>query len=74
VLGVLPPHQVVLTVLPAGEVTGLYLTFGRPLRAAVDLTGTGCDLPAAARWRAAVAGAEDGGGCLEVSWCRGGAD
>jgi hypothetical protein len=68
VLSALPPHPVVLTVLPAGAVTELYLTFGRPLRTAVDLTRAGRDLPAAARWRAAVSAAEDGGGCLEVSW------
>jgi hypothetical protein len=74
VLGALPPHPVVLTVLPAGAVTELYLTFGRPLRAAVDLTRTGRDLPAAACWRAAVSVTEDGGGCLEVSWRRDGAD
>ena len=54
VLSALPPHQVVLTVLAAGEDVELYLTFSAPLRAAPDLTRFGLDLPAAARWHAAL--------------------
>ena len=53
VLSALPPHQVTLTVLAAGDDVELYLTFGAPLLAAPDLTRSGLDVPAAARWRAA---------------------
>ncbi len=44
VLGALPPHQAVLTVLAAGQDIELYLIFGAPLRAAPDLTRVGPDL------------------------------
>jgi hypothetical protein len=68
VISALPPHQIMLTVLASGDDAELYLTFGAPLRAAPDLTRFGLNLPAAARWRAAVSATESGGGCLEVSW------
>jgi hypothetical protein len=67
-LGALPPHQVILTVLAPGDDVELYLTFGAPLRHVPDLTRSGLDLPATARWHAAVVATETGGGCLEVSW------
>jgi hypothetical protein len=75
VLGVLPPHQVTLTILgPGGNDVELYLTFDAPPRAIPDLTRSGLDLPAAARWHAAVCPAETGdGGYLEVSWRKDGA-
>lgn len=75
VLGVLPPHQVTLTILgPGGNDVELYLTFEAPPRAIPDLTRSGLDLPAAARWHAAMCQAETGaGGYLEVSWRRDGA-
>jgi hypothetical protein len=73
VLSALPPAEAVLTVLAAGEDVELYLTFGAPLRAVPDLARLGLAVPAAARWRAALTGAETGEGFLEVSWRKGGA-
>jgi hypothetical protein len=64
----LPPHHVLLTVLAPGDDVELYVTFGAPLRAALDLTRFGLDLPAAVRWQAGLTPTEAGGGCLEVSW------
>ena len=76
VISELPPHQVMLTVLASGDETELYLTFSEPLRVTPDVARFGLELPAAARWQAAVTpekngaenGAETGAGCLEVSW------
>jgi hypothetical protein len=72
VLGALPPHQVTLTVIAAGEEAELYLTFSEPPPAGVmpdaDVARYGRDLPAAAAWRAAVTSQEAGPGCLEISW------
>jgi hypothetical protein len=74
VISALPPHQVMLTVLASDDDdVELYLSFSAPLRAAPDLTRFGADLPAAARWHAAVSAMETGGGCLEVSWRKDGA-
>lgn len=73
VIGALPPHQAMLTVLASGDDVELYLTFGAPLRAAPDLTRSGLNLPAAARWHASVNVTETSGGCLEVSWRKDGA-
>ena len=73
VLGALPPHQAALTVLAAGDDIELYLTFDAPPRSAPDLTRFGRDLPAAARWDAALSVTETGGGFLEVSWRKDGA-
>jgi hypothetical protein len=73
VLSALEPQQVMLTVLAAGDDVELYLTFGGPMRAVPDLTGSGLDVPATARWNACVNATETGGGCLEVSWRREGA-
>jgi hypothetical protein len=68
VLGALPPHQIVLTLLAAGDDIELYLIFSAPLLATPDLMRVGNGLPAAARWHAALNVTETGGGFLEVSW------
>jgi hypothetical protein len=68
VLGALPPHQVILTVLASGDDVELYLAFGEQMRSVPDLALLGRDLPAAACWHAAVVTTETSGGCLEVSW------
>jgi hypothetical protein len=73
VLGALPPHEAVLTVLAAGEDVELYLTFSAPLGAAPDLARAGSDVPAAADWHASLNVTETGGGFLEVSWRKDGA-
>jgi hypothetical protein len=80
VLSALVPQQVTLTVLAPDddgkdEDVELYLTFDAPPRSIPDLTRfpPGSDLPAAARWHAAVSAAEPGGGYLEVSWRQDGA-
>jgi hypothetical protein len=58
---------------PKGNDVELFLTFDAPPASAPDLTRFGRDLPATARWRAAVRATEDGGGFLEVSWRKDGA-
>jgi hypothetical protein len=68
VISVLPPHQVMLTVLASGDDVELYLTFSEPLRAAPGVACFGAGLAAAARWHAAVDVDETGAGCLEISW------
>lgn len=68
VLGALPPHEVVLTVLAADDDIELYLIFSAPLVSMPDLMRVGNDLPAAARWHAALNVTETGGGVLELSW------
>jgi len=68
VLSALPPHQVLLTVLAPGNDVELYLTYGAPLQAALEVTRFGLDLPSAARWQAGVAPTEAGVSCLEVRW------
>jgi hypothetical protein len=76
VLAVLPPHQVTLTVLAAGEESEdaeLYLTFDAALPNPPDLARLGQHLPATARWHAAVIAADTGGGYLEISWRKDGA-
>jgi hypothetical protein len=73
VLRVLPPQPVVLTVLAARDDVELYLAFDGPARTAPDLTRSGLDVPAAARWHAALNTADAGGGFLEVSWRKDGA-
>jgi hypothetical protein len=72
VLSRLPPHQVLLTALAAGDDVELYLTFGAPLASPPDLTALAAGVPVAARWHAAVSAADDGAGCLEISWRGGG--
>jgi hypothetical protein len=75
VLGALPPHQVVLTVLAPGDDVELYLTFSEPFspEPAPDVAGFGRDVPAAARWHATVDAEETGPGCLEIGWRKAGA-
>jgi hypothetical protein len=68
VISALPPHQVMLTVLASGDKVEVYVTFGVPLRVTPDVTRFGQDVPAAARWHAAVTAEETGTGCLEISW------
>ena len=68
VLGALPPHQVMLTVLASGGEVELYLTFSAPLGVTPDLTAFGTEVPAAARWHASVTTEPAGTGCLEISW------
>lgn len=74
VLGGLAPQQAMLTVIAAEEDTELYLTFGARPEPMPDLARLGLDVPAAARWRAAVHTGDANGGYLEVSWRRDGAD
>ena len=73
VLSALPPHQAALTVLADGDDIELYLIFSAPLRATPDLTRVGNDVPAAARWQAALNVTETGAGFLEISWRKDGA-
>lgn len=68
VISVLPPHQVMLTVLGSADDVEVYLTFSEPLRETPDLTPFGRDLPLAVHWHAAVTGQDAGPGCLEISW------
>jgi hypothetical protein len=74
-LRALPEQQVTLTVLAVGDDVELYLAFDLPSPSGPDLTQLAQqnELPAAARWRAAVNAAEAGGGYLEVSWRKDGA-
>ena len=75
VLRSLPPQQVTLTVLGVGDDVELYLAFDAPPPNGPDLTRLPDvnDLPAAARWRAAVNTTGPDGGYLEVSWRKDGA-
>lgn len=80
VLSELPPHQVTLTVLTAGEEAELYMTFSVPLRSRPDLTRFGAGLPAAVGWHATISESETGvseaetsSGCLEITWRKSGA-
>ena len=68
VIGALPPHQVMLTVLAAADDVELYVVFSESPRTALDLDWAGRDVPAAARWRAVVNVDEAGAGWLEVCW------
>jgi hypothetical protein len=70
VMSALPPHQVLLTILGCGDDAELYLIFDRPLRAVPDVTAIRRQVPAAARWDAAVGVDDSGAGCLEVRWCK----
>jgi hypothetical protein len=69
-LRALPPQQVTLTVLAAGDDVELYLAFDVPSPGGPDLAELERehDLPSAARWRATMNAGEAGGGYLEVSW------
>lgn len=69
VLGELTPQQVMLTMLAAGDSVELYVTFGGLTGNIPDMARFGRDVPAAARWHAAVT-ADDAGKAawLEISW------
>jgi hypothetical protein len=68
VLGELPPHQVMLTVLACGDGGELYLTFDERLRVTPDVASAGRDVSAAAHWHATLTLEESGTGCLEINW------
>lgn len=68
VLGAIPPHPVLLTVLASGDDVELYVTFDRAPGAAPDVTRLRSTVPATARWRATVDVDDSGAGCLEVRW------
>ena len=68
VFGALPPHQVVLTVLASADDVELFLTFEQPMRDIPDLTRSGQDVLAAARWQAAITTEDAGAGYLRISW------
>ena len=72
VLGALPPHEAVLTVLAGDDDVELYLIFSASLRTAPDLARAGRDVPAAVGWHAALH-VTDGGGFLEAGWRKDGA-
>jgi hypothetical protein len=82
VIGELAPQPAILTVLPSGDDVELYLIFEAPLRSMPDLTQFQPDLPASARWHAALVATEAGspgrpggagGGSLELRWRKDGA-
>jgi hypothetical protein len=68
VLGALPPHHVLLTLIDSGDDAEIFLTFDALPPAMPGLARFGADMPAAAGWHAAVIAAESGGGCLEIAW------
>jgi hypothetical protein len=68
VLGAIPPHPVLLTVLASADDVELYVTFDRAPGAAPDVTRLRGTVPAAARWHATVDVDDSGAGCLEVRW------
>src|SRR6266700_2016960 len=68
VLGAIPPHPVLLTVLASADDVELYVTFDRAPGAAPDVTRLRRTVPAAARWHATVDVDDSGAGCLEVRW------
>jgi hypothetical protein len=68
VLGALPPHPVLLTILATGDDVELYVAFDRPPPTAPDLTALRRRVPAAAQWSAVLDVKDAGPGCLEVRW------
>jgi hypothetical protein len=68
VLGLLPPHQIMLTIVATDDEVELYLTFSEPARIAIDVARFGRELPETAGWHAAVSTEEPGAGCLEICW------
>ena len=68
VFGALPPHQVVLTVLASADDVELFLTFEQPMQDIPDLSRSGRDVLAAARWQAAITTEDTGAGYLRISW------
>ncbi len=68
VVGALPPHPVVLTVLASEDEVELYLTFEQPPPGPVDVAGLRRLVPAAAGWQATMDIGDAGGGFLAVRW------
>jgi hypothetical protein len=67
-VGALPPHPVVLTVLASDEEVELYLTFERPPASPVDVAGLRRLVPATADWQATMDIGDAGAGFLAVRW------
>lgn len=68
VVGALPPHPVVLTVLASDDEVELYLTFEQPPPGPVDVAGLRRLVPAAAGWQATMDIGDAGAGFLAVRW------
>jgi hypothetical protein len=68
VVGALPPHPVLLTVLASEDEVELFLTFEQPPPGPVDVTGLRRLVPAAAGWRATMDIGDAGTGFLAVRW------
>jgi hypothetical protein len=68
VLEALPPHQVLLTVLASAGDVELFVTFEQPPRDSPDLTRSGRDVLAAARWQASITTEDTGAGYLRIGW------
>ena len=68
VVGALPPHPVLLTVLASEDEVELYLTFEQPPPGPVDVTGLRHQVPATAGWQAMVDIGDAGTGFLAVRW------
>jgi hypothetical protein len=68
VFGALAPHQVLLTVLATADDVELFVTFEESMPDAPDLTRSGRDVLAAARWQAAITTEDSGAGYLRISW------
>ena len=68
VVGALPPHPVLLTVLATGDEVELYLTFERPPAGPVDVAGLRRLVTATAGWQASIDIGEAGAGFLAVRW------
>ena len=67
-VGALPPHPVVLTVLASDEEVELYLTFERPPPGPVDVAALRRLVPATADWQATMDIGDAGAGFLAVRW------
>jgi hypothetical protein len=68
VVGALPPHPVLLTVLASEDEVELYLTYEQPPPGPVDVTGLRRLVPPAAGWRATMDIGDAGSGFLAVRW------
>jgi hypothetical protein len=68
VVGALPPHPVVLTVLASEDEVELYLTFEQPPPRPVDVARLRRLVPATAGWQATMDIGDAGGGFLAVRW------